>query len=75
MTSKPTDKNAQKVVPLKERKCLMCKKPATFEMRLFCSKRCADLDLGRWLDGGYRLPTNEAPGDAEAGMEDDEYNQ
>ncbi|MDB9703208.1 DNA gyrase inhibitor YacG [Rhodospirillales bacterium] len=53
----------------------MCKKLATFEMRPFCSKRCADFDLGRWLDGGYRLPTNEAPGDAEAGMEDDEYNQ
>jgi len=75
MTAKTPEKNARKVVPLKARKCLMCNKPASVEMRPFCSKRCADLDLGNWLDGGYRLPTNEAPGDAEAGMEDDEYNQ
>ena len=24
--------------------------------RPFCSKRCADLDLGRWLTGGYVIP-------------------
>ena len=22
----------------------------------FCSKRCADIDLGRWLKGGYAIP-------------------
>jgi len=75
MTSDSPEKNAPKVVPLKARKCLMCSKPATVEMQPFCSKRCADLDLGHWLGEGYRIPTNEAPGDAEAGMEDDEYNQ
>ena len=64
--------DTKNVVPLKERKCIMCNKPATIEMRPFCSKRCADLDLGRWLGGEYRLPTNEVPNDADIGIEDDE---
>ena len=63
-----------KIIPLRGGKCPICKKPAVLDYKPFCSKRCADLDLGRWLDGAYRLPTNEAPGDAEAGDEDDEFN-
>ena len=31
------------------------------EVRPFCSKRCADVDLHRWLVGAYRVETNEAP--------------
>jgi uncharacterized protein len=27
--------------------------------RPFCSKRCADLDLGRWLNGSYAIPVHE----------------
>jgi endogenous inhibitor of DNA gyrase (YacG/DUF329 family) len=37
----------------------MCGKPADPGHRPFCSKRCADLDLGRWLDEGYRIPEGE----------------
>ena len=33
--------------------------------RPFCSKRCADIDLGRWLKEGYRVETEEAPTDEE----------
>ncbi len=29
----------------------------------FCSKRCADIDLNRWLKGTYAIHTNEAPDD------------
>lgn len=72
MSTNAKSMDKAKVVPLKGNKCPMCSKPATLEMRPFCSKRCADLDLGRWLGGEYRLPTNEAPSDAEAGLEDDE---
>ncbi|MGJ3258189.1 MAG: DNA gyrase inhibitor YacG [Rhodospirillales bacterium] len=72
MNADPKSKKKAKVVPLKGSRCPICSKPATLEMRPFCSKRCADLDLGRWLDGEYRMPTDEAPGDAEAGLEDDE---
>ena len=31
----------------------------------FCSKRCADIDLGRWLKESYRVPTDEGPGEEE----------
>jgi endogenous inhibitor of DNA gyrase (YacG/DUF329 family) len=36
--------------------CPICKKPATPEHKPFCSKRCADIDLGRWLTESYTLP-------------------
>lgn len=63
-----------KVVPLKKGKCPSCAKPAAADFFPFCSKRCSDLDLGCWLDGAYRIPTNEAPGDtAFAEGEDEEY--
>lgn len=41
-------------------KCPICKKPAAKDYVPFCSKRCADLDLGKWLDGNYILP-GQAP--------------
>jgi hypothetical protein len=44
-----------KVVPLKGRPCPMCGRPARLPHRPFCSRRCADLDLGRWLKGDYRI--------------------
>ncbi len=34
-------------------RCPICKKPADPAFRPFCSKRCADVDLGRWLTGRY----------------------
>ncbi|HEY1301646.1 MAG TPA: DNA gyrase inhibitor YacG [Stellaceae bacterium] len=45
------------------RPCPICGKPATPENRPFCSPRCARIDLGRWLKGNYRIPTDEAPGE------------
>ena len=37
--------------------CPICGKPTTPDYRPFCSRRCADVDLGRWLTEGYRIPT------------------
>lgn len=38
-------------------KCAKCrKKPVRAEYRPFCSKRCADADLGLWLTGSYAIP-------------------
>ena len=37
-------------------KCPLCGKPAAAAFKPFCSKRCADIDLGRWLKGGYAIP-------------------
>jgi endogenous inhibitor of DNA gyrase (YacG/DUF329 family) len=39
--------------------CPVCGKPAKAETQPFCSRRCADIDLGRWLTGQYRVPGNE----------------
>ena len=44
-----------------EAKCPVCGKPADAKYRPFCGKRCADIDLGRWLKEGYRVPTEETP--------------
>ncbi|MFN4014769.1 MAG: DNA gyrase inhibitor YacG [Reyranella sp.] len=46
-----------------EAKCPVCGKPADPTYKPFCRKRCADIDLGRWLKEGYRVPTDEAPGE------------
>lgn len=39
--------------------CPICGKPGQHEMRPFCSKRCADVDLSRWLGGVYAVPAQE----------------
>jgi endogenous inhibitor of DNA gyrase (YacG/DUF329 family) len=39
--------------------CPNCGKPAVEEFRPFCSKRCADVDLHRWLSGAYAIPVKE----------------
>ena len=36
--------------------CPICGKPHDPKMRPFCSKRCKDLDLARWLKGDYSIP-------------------
>jgi len=36
--------------------CPICRKPADPAYRPFCSRRCADVDLGKWLGGGYAIP-------------------
>lgn len=40
-------------------KCAICGKPQDQNYRPFCSKRCADVDLNRWLSGGYAIPAAE----------------
>jgi len=47
--------------------CPICGKPATDKFRPFCSARCADVDLNRWLSGSYVIP-----GDAGRADEDEE---
>ena len=42
------------------RKCPICGRPPLAAHQPFCSKRCADEDLRRWLTGEYRIPTKEA---------------
>ncbi len=44
--------------------CPICDKPRNDAWRPFCSKRCADIDLGRWLGGRYAIPGEPADPDA-----------
>ena len=39
--------------------CPICGKPAAEKFRPFCTKRCADVDLNRWLSGVYAVPGKE----------------
>ena len=50
-------------------KCPVCGKPPQPEYRPFCSRRCADVDLQRWLTGRYAVPAQED----EAGPEAESY--
>jgi endogenous inhibitor of DNA gyrase (YacG/DUF329 family) len=36
--------------------CPTCGKPSLHAHRPFCSKRCADVDLQRWLSERYAIP-------------------
>lgn len=51
--------------------CPICKKPSTPEYRPFCSKRCADVDLQRWLSNRYAIPAaDDDSGPGEENSED-----
>ncbi len=43
--------------------CPICQKPSDAKYRPFCSRRCADVDLGRWLKGSYVIPGPETDED------------
>jgi endogenous inhibitor of DNA gyrase (YacG/DUF329 family) len=40
--------------------CPICARPTEKAFRPFCSKRCADVDLGKWLTGSYAIPAAPA---------------
>jgi len=48
--------------------CPVCEKEPDPRYRPFCCKRCADVDLGRWLNGSYAIPAEPAM----IGEQDDE---
>ena len=46
-------------------KCPICGRATETDYRPFCSRRCADVDLSRWLRGTYAIPAR--PDDDEDG--------
>lgn len=58
--SKPAKKNASRACPI-------CGGPTAEEYRPFCSARCADVDLGRWLGERYAIPSDERPANEDDG--------
>jgi uncharacterized protein len=45
-----------KNLPKVGKRCVICGKPVDEVLKPFCSKRCADVDLHRWLSGVYAVP-------------------
>ena len=45
--------------------CPICKKPAVQASLPFCSERCRDVDLNRWLSGSYVIPASTNDDDDE----------
>lgn len=43
--------------------CPICRKPTVADYRPFCSRRCADIDLGRWMTGAYAIEADDPPED------------
>ena len=41
------------------KRCPECGKPASPATLPFCSPRCRDVDLNRWLSGRYVIPGKE----------------
>ena len=41
------------------RRCPICGRPRMEKLKPFCSKKCADIDLARWLSGRYAIPAQE----------------
>ena len=41
------------------KRCVICGKPEAEGLAPFCSRRCADVDLNRWLSGVYAIPVVE----------------
>ena len=67
---------------VKVRRCPQCRRETSWEdnpWKPFCSERCKLIDLGRWANEEYRVPTSETPGDAAADFDrevnSDEKNQ
>ena len=52
----------------KKAACPLCQQLAKAPHTPFCSRRCAQLDLGKWLTGDYAIPAHEAMEDSDVEM-------
>lgn len=49
--------------PARTPSCSICKAPVDQRFRPFCSRRCAEVDLARWMTGAYAIPGGNADAD------------
>ena len=49
--------------------CPICSAETSPDYRPFCSRRCADIDLAKWLGGGYAIPSTD-PRDTEEALDE-----
>lgn len=55
--------------------CPICQKLSESAHKPFCSRRCADIDLGRWLNASYALPTTLTQEDDEGQPRTTQHNR
>jgi endogenous inhibitor of DNA gyrase (YacG/DUF329 family) len=67
MPAQPADAGSGK--PAKPAKCPICGRPSDDKYRPFCSRRCADVDLSRWLRGAYAIPDKAGSEDGGEGSD------
>ncbi len=76
MAEKPENNGAPtKTAPVRlrpRRPCPICQRPSQQKYHPFCSARCADIDLGRWLGGKYAIPAVEPPDFEQGGPESED---
>ncbi|QUJ76950.1 DNA gyrase inhibitor YacG [Sulfitobacter albidus] len=48
--------------------CPICDEETVVKYRPFCSRRCADIDLAKWLNGAYATPSQD-PEDIEKALD------
>ena len=65
MAQSPSETRSRKACPI-------CGKPVEPMFKPFCSKRCADVDLNRWLSGVYAVPVAEDEEEDERRVKDGE---
>ena len=51
--------------------CPICKSPTEPEYRPFCSERCKDIDLSKWLIGGYVIANDDESDGSAVGRDAD----
>lgn len=51
--------------PPRRKPCPICGAPVQQAFRPFCSERCREVDLGRWLTGTYAIPVDDPDADPE----------
>jgi endogenous inhibitor of DNA gyrase (YacG/DUF329 family) len=54
------------------RPCPICGKPSVQAFHPFCSARCADIDLNRWLSGAYAIPADAGENDEDKSSPEDD---
>ncbi len=62
MADQPGSKPPPPPVRLRKRRpCPLCEQPSKQKYHPFCSARCADIDLHKWLGGHYAIPASDPP--------------
>jgi len=61
----PPDKPSRPPPKRRPKRCPICGRPAAPETHPFCSERCREVDLGRWLSGTYVIPARDGEDDGE----------